>query len=157
MHGSGRIGRVGHQGWRARCRDQIAAPGSESDKAINQTWRRIAVESPRIGEQEPPRLGGVAHALGDAGQPGDKRRLERVRQDECSRVPMVAQSASGRAALGEGELAVTNGIVDNAPNAAHARIHGRAPRRRQHVDDRLFQRFAQQGDQRLGQNSVTDP
>src|SRR5262249_8519587 len=55
------------------------------------------------------------------------------------------------------EAAVWGRGLDDATDAAHARIHRRTPRRREHVDDRGFERIATKRDQRLRQNRIANP
>ena len=63
----------------------------------------------------------------------------------------------GVTAQREIERAVRERVLDDPADAAHPRVDGRAPRGRQHIDDRRRVRLAQQRDQRLRQDGVADP
>ena len=154
--GSG-IRSIGHKHRSRRRRDQPAVRHGKRDKAIDQTGKRLAIEAARFGQERPATFARVADAAGNAREPRNQRRLERIGQNECARVRARPDLARERAPAPETELTVAERILDHAADAAHARVYRRAPRRREHIDDRLAQRLTQDRNQRLGQNGVADP
>ena len=124
---------------------------------IDHAGKGVAVEPPRIGEQRRARLGHIADSPRNARKPRDERGFERVGQDERARVTRRPQIACQRSPSSEGQLTVSEGSLNDAPEASHARVHRSAPGRGQHVEGRLAERLTQHRKQRLGDKRVPDP
>ncbi len=152
------VGGIGDQHRRRRARRELARHRGEADEAVDQARQRPPVEATRVGEQHAPRLADVADAPRNARKPRDQRGLERVRA--ARRRACIRACASSRPRLRRARRLssrCSNGLSMTVAYAAHARIDGRAPRRRQHVDDGGLERLAKQRDQRLRQDRVADP
>ena len=151
------IGRVGHEPRYRRGANLGIALVGERRVALDEPRQRTPVELACLREQAVARLADVTDALRDAREEGNERRLPRVRQHERARVAAFAQRPAERATPSESELAVRGRVVEDAPDAFHARVDGPAPRRRQHVDRLRDAALAQARDERLGQDGIADP
>jgi hypothetical protein len=69
----------------------------------------------------------------------------------------VGETATERAARGEAEFTVAEGIGDDRIDLGHARQQRRRPVRGQDLDARRRMVLLEQGEQRLGEDGVADP
>ena len=72
-------------------------------------------------------------------------------------VRLAGKRARERAPPLKAYFAMAQHRVEDAANAAHPRINGSAPRRREHVDRGVPFAFRETGDERLRENRIADP
>ena len=156
-HRGAAIGDVGHEHRAGWCRHERPGRGRQRGEPVDEPRQALGVQPARVVQQAVAELAHVARAPWNAREIRHECRLPGVGQHDRAGVLHGHELARELAARHEVEATVREGRLDQPAHAAHAAEDRRAPRRREHVDDRILVGLAQERDQRLREDRVADP
>ena len=156
-HRGAAIGDVGDEHGTGWCRHERPGRGRQRGEPVDEPRQALGVQPARVVQQAIAELAHVARAPWNAREVRHERGLPGVGEHDRAAVLRGRELGCELAARQEAETAVREGRLEQPAHAAHPTEHRRAPRRREHVDDRILVGLAQERDQRLREDRVAHP